>query len=95
MSPFERTVYQPAPARFEAGTGNFADAVGLGAAIDYVSRIGIENIERHEQELLGYRQPRRFAVSQDSNSSAPPRQKAWSALVCPRWLPLRRRRRCP
>ena len=51
---FERTVYQPAPARFEAGTGSFADAVGLGAAIDYVTRIGMENIERHEQELLGY-----------------------------------------
>ena len=51
---FERTVYQPAPARFEAGTCSLADAVGLGAAIDYVTRIGIENIERHEQELLGY-----------------------------------------
>ena len=33
---FERTLYQPAPARFEAGTGNIADAVGLGAAIDYL-----------------------------------------------------------
>jgi len=49
---FERTVYHPAPARFEAGTGNIADAVGLGAAIDYVQRIGIENITRHEAELL-------------------------------------------
>jgi cysteine desulfurase/selenocysteine lyase len=49
---FERTVYHAAPARFEAGTGNIADAVGLGAAIDYVQRIGIENITRHEAELL-------------------------------------------
>jgi len=49
---FERTVYHPAPARFEAGTGNIADAVGLGAAIDYVQKIGIENITRHEAELL-------------------------------------------
>jgi len=36
------TTYQPAPLRFEAGTGNIGDAVGLGAAIDYVSRIGME-----------------------------------------------------
>jgi cysteine desulfurase/selenocysteine lyase len=49
---FERTIYHPAPARFEAGTGNIADAVGLGAAIDYVQGIGIENITRHEGELL-------------------------------------------
>lgn len=51
---FEKTVYQPPPGRFEAGTGNIADAVGLGAAIDYVQAIGIENIARHEHELLVY-----------------------------------------
>jgi cysteine desulfurase/selenocysteine lyase len=51
---FERSLYQPAPARFEAGTGNIADAVGLGAALDWVSRVGIERIERYEHELLVY-----------------------------------------
>ncbi len=51
---FERTLYQPAPAKFEAGTGNIADAVGLGAAIDYVQRIGLENIARYEHDLLVY-----------------------------------------
>jgi cysteine desulfurase/selenocysteine lyase len=51
---FERTTFQPAPHRFEAGTGNIADAVGLGAAIDYVTRVGIENIARYEHELLDY-----------------------------------------
>jgi cysteine desulfurase/selenocysteine lyase len=51
---FEKTIYQPAPAKFEAGTGNIADAVGLGAALDYVSAIGIENITRYEHELLAY-----------------------------------------
>ena len=51
---FERTVYQPAPARFEAGTGNIADAVGLGAAVDWLSRVGIEKVEAHEHELLVY-----------------------------------------
>jgi cysteine desulfurase / selenocysteine lyase len=51
---FEKTTYQPAPARFEAGTGNIADAVGLGAALDYVEEIGMENIAAYEHELLNY-----------------------------------------
>jgi cysteine desulfurase/selenocysteine lyase len=51
---FEKTTYQPSPARFEAGTGNIADAVGLGAAIDYVSEIGMENIAAYEHDLLNY-----------------------------------------
>lgn len=51
---FERTVFQPPPNRFEAGTGNIADAVGLGAALDYVARIGIERIARYEHDLLAY-----------------------------------------
>ena len=45
---------QPPPQRFEAGTGNIADAVGLGAALDYVTKLGIENISRYEHELLEY-----------------------------------------
>jgi cysteine desulfurase/selenocysteine lyase len=49
---FERTLYQAAPERFEAGTGNIADAVGLGAAIDYIERIGLTAIERHEHDLI-------------------------------------------
>jgi cysteine desulfurase/selenocysteine lyase len=51
---FERTVFQPPPNKFEAGTGNIADAVGLGAAIDYVQRIGMDNIARYEHDLLAY-----------------------------------------
>jgi len=51
---FEKTVFQPIPNKFEAGTGNIADAVGLGAAIDYVNKVGIENIARYEHELLVY-----------------------------------------
>jgi cysteine desulfurase/selenocysteine lyase len=51
---FEKTSYRGAPDRFEAGTGNIADAVGLGAALDYVSGLGLENIARHEHELLVY-----------------------------------------
>ena len=51
---FEKTLYQPPPQRFEAGTGNIADAVGLGAAIDYLDRVGIANVARHEHALLVY-----------------------------------------
>jgi cysteine desulfurase/selenocysteine lyase len=51
---FERTVYNAPPVKFEAGTGNIADAVGLGAALDYVSGIGIANISAYEHELLDY-----------------------------------------
>lgn len=51
---FERTEIHASPQRFEAGTGNIADAVGLGAAIDYVERIGLENIARYEHSLLVY-----------------------------------------
>ncbi|WP_254773305.1 family 2A encapsulin nanocompartment cargo protein cysteine desulfurase [Nitrosospira sp. Nsp13] len=51
---FEKTAYNAAPARFEAGTGNIADAVGLGAAIDYVERVGIDNISRYEHDLMAY-----------------------------------------
>jgi cysteine desulfurase / selenocysteine lyase len=51
---FERTIYHAPPTRFEAGTGNIADAVGLGAALEYVECIGIENIGHYEHALLAY-----------------------------------------
>ena len=59
---FERTQFQGPPARFEAGTPNIADAVGLGAALDYVTSLGIENISRYEHELLEYATPRLLDV---------------------------------
>jgi cysteine desulfurase/selenocysteine lyase len=42
------------PYKFEAGTPNVADAVGLGAAIDYLSVLGMEDIRRHERDLTAY-----------------------------------------
>ncbi|ASZ10918.1 cysteine desulfurase [Chitinophaga pendula] len=51
---FAHTQYHVAPARFEAGTGNIADAVGLGAALDYVGKIGIDHIYQYEHALLQY-----------------------------------------
>lgn len=51
---FEETSYSEPPAKFEAGTPNVADTVGLGAALDYVNRLGLPNIARYEHELLVY-----------------------------------------
>ncbi|ATL69274.1 family 2A encapsulin nanocompartment cargo protein cysteine desulfurase [Nocardia terpenica] len=58
----ERSLFQPPPGRFEAGTGNIADAIGLGAAIEYIETLGLENIERYEHELLAYATPRLGAI---------------------------------
>jgi cysteine desulfurase/selenocysteine lyase len=51
---FERTLYNVLPHKFEAGTPNVAGAVGLAAAIDYLTAIGADRIEAHERELLAY-----------------------------------------
>ena len=51
---FERVTFQPPPLRFEAGTGNIADAIGMGEAIKYLERFGMENIEAYEHVLLDY-----------------------------------------
>jgi cysteine desulfurase/selenocysteine lyase len=49
---FEKTLYNDPPYRFEAGTPHIAGAIGLAAAIEYVTRLGLEEIRRHEQQLL-------------------------------------------
>jgi cysteine desulfurase / selenocysteine lyase len=59
---FEKTVFQGPPERFEAGTGNIADAVGLGAAIDYVEALGMANIAAYEHSLLEYATAKMLAV---------------------------------
>lgn len=51
---FSGTTYNELPFKFEAGTPNYIDAIGLGAAIEYVENIGLENIDAYEQELLAY-----------------------------------------
>ena len=51
---FERTIYNPAPNKFEAGTGSIADAVGLGAALGYLGSIGMPAVNKHEHDLLVY-----------------------------------------
>jgi cysteine desulfurase/selenocysteine lyase len=51
---FEKTTYNDLPYKFEAGTPNIAGGIGLGAALDYVTRIGLDNIAAYEHELLLY-----------------------------------------
>jgi cysteine desulfurase / selenocysteine lyase len=51
---FEETTYNELPHKFEAGTPDIAGAIGLGAAIEYVTKIGIDNIKDHENSLLEY-----------------------------------------
>lgn len=50
----ERSTYAPVPHRFEAGTPPIAEAVGLGAAVDYLSELGLDRIHAHEQAITGY-----------------------------------------
>ncbi len=51
---FEKTIYNDVPNKFEAGTPNISGAIGLGAAIDYILERGMENIAKHEADLLNY-----------------------------------------
>ncbi|MDA0302296.1 MAG: cysteine desulfurase [Chloroflexi bacterium] len=50
----ERSTWADVPAKFEAGTPNIADAIGLGAAVDYLSALGMDEVRRHEIEITGY-----------------------------------------
>jgi cysteine desulfurase/selenocysteine lyase len=51
---FDRTLYRKPPYKFEAGTPNIAGAIGLGAAVEFLESIGIENIMKHERELTAH-----------------------------------------
>ena len=51
---FERTTYNQLPYKFEAGTPNIADAIGLGAAVDYLQALDMDSVAAHEQDLLEY-----------------------------------------
>jgi len=51
---YRETSFNELPWKFEAGTSNIADAVGLGAAVDYLERVGMDWVAAHERELTGY-----------------------------------------
>src|SRR5205085_6531706 len=51
---FEKTIYNKVPYKFEAGTPDMSGAIGLGAALEYVEGVGIDEIARHENKVLSY-----------------------------------------
>jgi cysteine desulfurase/selenocysteine lyase len=51
---FNKTTYNELPFKFEAGTSNIADAIGLGAAVDYIRSIGLDSIAKYEKQVLDY-----------------------------------------
>lgn len=55
---YEKTTFAQPPARFEAGTPAIVQAIGLGAALNYMQKLGMENIEAHERELVKYAEKR-------------------------------------
>jgi cysteine desulfurase / selenocysteine lyase len=60
---FEKTVYNDIPYKFEAGTPSIAGAIALGAAVDYVTSVGLEAIHAYEDELLAYGTERLMTVA--------------------------------
>lgn len=58
----ERSIFQGPPNKYEAGTGNIADAVGLGEALRYVEKVGVDRIAAYEHALLDYATPRLAAI---------------------------------
>jgi cysteine desulfurase/selenocysteine lyase len=54
MVTFEKTTYNELPFKFEAGTSNVADAIGLGSAIDYLTSLGMDKVREHDLALLDY-----------------------------------------
>ena len=58
----QESTWTELPWKFEAGTPNIAGAIGLGAAIDYLEKIGMEAVHKHEQELVDYVLPRLKAI---------------------------------
>ena len=65
----ELTTFAPPPQRFEAGVPNIAQAIGLGAAVDYLSAVGMEAVAAHEQDLTAYALQRFGRASRASGSS--------------------------
>ena len=59
---FEKTTYNELPFKFEAGTTNFIGAIGMGKALEYVENIGLQEINKYEQELFAYANQKISAV---------------------------------
>lgn len=50
----EKTIFKEPPHKFEAGTPHIAGVIGLGAAVDYLSRLGMDAVRKHEEDIVGY-----------------------------------------
>lgn len=72
----ERTTWNELPYKFEAGTPAIAEAVGFGAAIDYVSEVGLDAIEQHERELVEYTLGRLGELPWIDTYGPPPERRA-------------------
>ena len=59
---FDKTTFEKPPLKFEAGTPDYIASHGLAVAIDYMERLGMDNIERHERELTAYALQRLSAI---------------------------------
>ena len=59
---FEKTTYADLPFKFEAGTPDFIDIAAFSKGLDFIERVGLENIEAHERELLEYTTPRLMEI---------------------------------
>ena len=68
---YDHATWNDLPNRFEAGTPNFADAVALGAAIDYLQALGMENVRRHEMEITSYALSEFKALEEDLDILGP------------------------
>jgi cysteine desulfurase / selenocysteine lyase len=73
---FEETTWGDLPHKFEAGTSPIAEAVGFGAAVDYITGVGLEAIEQHEHELVSYALDRLAGVPGIQLYGPPPERRA-------------------
>jgi cysteine desulfurase / selenocysteine lyase len=76
----EEIRWGPLPAKFEAGTSNIAEAIGLGAAVDFVAGIGMENVRAHARDVVGYAVERLLEV--DGLTLHGPRDVEQRGSVC-------------
>lgn len=78
---FEKTTYADIPFKFEAGSPNIAGAIGLGAALEWVERVGIESIAAHEASVLAYAQDKLSAIPGLTLIGNSPRKAAVHSFV--------------
>lgn len=78
----DHSTYAPPPARFEAGTPAIAEAIGLGAAVDYLSAVGMQQVEQFEHEIGAYLHERLSKVQRVTLYGPPPTAARGRASLC-------------